>query len=506
MNVIEEIVYDFESEERHGIFRYQSLYAKVGSLYRVIDIRGVEVHRDGIKEQYVETKDSRRITLRIGNPGKTISGPHTYKILYVVENGIGSNFPSHDEIYWNITGNDWPVIIEKASAKILTSFDVKSSESICFTGLSGEKKQDCTGFEGEYDTTLPLNPGEGMTIVEVYPKGAFPPSVLSKELPQNLRDRTGGILIIVYLLLNTLIPAFILNWYRKHKNKKRFGVPAVNFDTPEDQSGRRITPSEAGTIDTAMLERDDVVATIFDLAIRKYIKLEEFKKERALAKDKKDQRIIKLKEPDEKLNDFEKVLMARLFTTGDIVEASSIKKNFYQTFADLEKEMFEDLVARGYYVKNPKNQKGLLLVLAIVALGTANVILAGTFFWLSRKLNGRTQLGDETDFKIDGLKLFLKSAGRNFKWQAQRFYTVEQMIPYAVSLGYIDKFMESLKIIKRDYSPTWYRGYSGTFYSSYAGFYSSVSKSVTTSAPSSSSGFSSGSSGGGGGGGGGGSW
>ena len=510
MGIEETVVYDFEDEARHGIYRYMPTFTKVGNLYRIIKIENAKVQRDGKEEEFDESKDSERVSFKIGDPDKTITGPHTYKISYVVENGIGSNFPEHDEIYWNTTGNDWPVIIEKASAKVLTSFDIKSLESSCFTGFSGENTHNCTGAEGQYDATLPLSPGEGMTIVEVYPKDSFPPSILSKEPPTSFGQKVLNLFLknifTIYLLLNVILPGALLFWYQKRKNKKRFGPPVVNFDTPEDLSGKRITPAEAGTIDTAVLERDDVVGTIFDLAIRKYIKLEEFKKERTLAKDKKDQRIIKLRQPDEKLNDFEKVLMAKLFTTGDTVEASSIKKNFYQTFQDLEKEMFEDLVLKKYYIKNPKNQKGGLLVLTIIALGSLNLILALTFFFLSRKLNGRTQLGDEIDFKIDGLKLFLKSVDRNFKWQAEKFYTVEQMIPYAMALGYIDKFMEQIKIIKPDYNPTWYSGYSGSFYSSYSGFYSGMSSSFTTSAPSSSSGFSGGSSGGGGGGGGGGSW
>ncbi|HZJ18199.1 MAG TPA: hypothetical protein VFD45_01095, partial [Patescibacteria group bacterium] len=124
-------------------------------------------------------------------------------------------------------------------------------------------------------------------------------------------------------------------------------------------------------------------------------------------------------------------------------------------------------------------------------------------FFLAKKLIGRTSLGDEIDFKIDGLKLFLKSMDRNYKWQAERFYIVEQMIPYAMALGYIERFMEQLKIIKPDYNPTWYHGYSGGFYVGYSGFYSSMTTNMTSS---SSSGASSGFSGGGGGGGGGGSW
>ena len=147
-----------------------------------------------------------------------------------------------------------------------------------------------------------------------------------------------------------------------------------------------------------------------------------------------------------------------------------------------------------------------MVILGIVALFFGNVFLSGMFFFLSYKLIGRTALGDEVDYQIDGLKLFLKSMDRNYKWQADKFYTVEAMIPYAMSLGFIDKFMEQLKIINPEYKPTWYTGYHGAFFASYGAFYSSVNSNVTTSAPSSSSGSSGGFSGGGGGGGGGGSW
>lgn len=259
-----------------------------------------------------------------------------------------------------------------------------------------------------------------------------------------------------------------------------------------------------GTIDTAKLEKDDVIATIFDLAIRKYIKLEATKTVKSLLPDLTTQTIIKLKIADANLNSYEKELYDRLFETGDSVNVSDLKTDFYKTFQDMEKDVFKELVEKKYYTKNPKTQHAILLFLGIIAFATLNIILAFVLFFLWGKLNGRTALGDEVDFKIDGLKLFLISMDRNYNWQAKKFYTVEQMIPYAIALGYVDQFMEQLKIIKPDYSPAWYVGYSGSFYANYPGFYSSISSNV---APSSGSGAGGGgSSGGGGGGGGGGSW
>jgi len=205
---------------------------------------------------------------------------------------------------------------------------------------------------------------------------------------------------------------------------------------------------------------------------------------------KKDQKISRLKAKNDDLNEYEKTFMDNLFGGLDSVMVSDLKLGFYDTFSQMGTDVFSALVKKGYYSKNPKNQKAMLLFLGVMSMVfILNIPLGLTLLFLSLKLNGRTPTGDEIDFKIDGLKLFLKSMDRNYQWQAEQLYIVEQMIPYAIALGYIDKFMEQLKIIKPDYNPSWYAGYSGNFYLGYAALYSSMNSSVITTAPSSSSGF-----------------
>ncbi len=513
MDVSETIDYDFGDVDRHGIFRYIPLYSKVGDLYRVIKIYDVGIERDGKKENFETTKSKEQIYFKIGNANKEIAGKHIYKISYTVANGIGSNYEDHDEIYWNVTGNDWQIPIEKASVNLATDFEVNLNRVACFTRDSTFNAQFCTFPKDLFNpvaTTNTLNPGEGLTVVYGFPVNTFPKSTLLKELPETQGEKIVGFifqnLVIIYLIINFLIPSMIFFWYKKYKNKKRFGKPFVNFDIPKDEKGERIAPALAGTIDTARLERDDVVATLFDLAIRKYIKLEEIKEKKSLAPDKVIQKIIKLKEKDSKLTKFEEELYDRLFKDENEIEASELKKDFYKTYSNMEESVFTSLVDKKYFVKNPKVQRGFLLIFGFMAMFTGSFVLGGVLIYLSIKLIGRTALGDELDFKIDGLKLFLKSMDRNYKWQAEEFYTVEAMIPYAMSLGYIDNFMKQLKIINPDYNPSWCHGYRGGFYASYGSLFSSMNANMTTSAPSSSSGFSGGSSGGGGGGGGGGSW
>src|SRR3990167_10277522 len=194
----------------------------------------------------------------------------------------------------------------------------------------------------------------------VFPLNTFPKSILLKSPPSTFAEKIFGFLwqniLVIYFLLNIILPAVLIFWYQKKKNKKRFGAPTVNFDTPMDENGQRIPPALAGTIDNSKLDRNDVTATIFDLAIRKYIKLEEttesFKALGIINTSKKKQMITKFKEDDGSLTSFEKKLFERLFEGGNSVDVEDLKVDFYKTFQDMEKEIFKLLVEKGYYLKN----------------------------------------------------------------------------------------------------------------------------------------------------------
>lgn len=507
MDITEIIDYDFENEYRHGIYRDIPLYSAVGDLYRIIQIKDVSVLRDSQRENFKLTNDGKKLDIKIGNADKTINGNHTYLISYKIVNGIGSNFADHDEIYWNITGNNWKVNIEKVSGKIETDFDAKLNKLICFEGTTGSKNQTCNVFHNSFNSSRIIYPGLGLTIVATYPINTFPKSTLSKALPQSMTNNVFEFIFAnyryVFIALNFVLAPYLIYWYFKHKNNKNYSSSAVNFDIPKDGKNQIIRPALAGTIDNAKLEVNDVAATIFDLAIRRYIKIEETKTILKFLPDIKEQKIIKLKDADDKLNPYEKRLFDRLFKDKNNINISDLRKDFYLTYLKIEDDIFEELVKNGFYAKNPKMQKNILRVAAFLSILLLSPILAIVLIFLSIKLNGRTVRGDEMDSKIHGLKIFLKSMSRNYKWQTQKLYTVEEMIPYAMALGLINEFMKQLKIIQPDYSPSWYSGYRGSFYAGYISLYSGI---TTSMAPPSSSGSHGGFSGGGGGGGGGGSW
>ncbi len=68
----------------------------------------------------------------------------TVEIDYTVSNGVRW-FDGYDELYWNVTGNDWPVPIDSAMAIIVFPPNaVGNLRAQAFTGGYGSQAQDAT--------------------------------------------------------------------------------------------------------------------------------------------------------------------------------------------------------------------------------------------------------------------------------------------------------------------------------------------------------------------------
>ncbi len=68
----------------------------------------------------------------------------TVEIDYIVRNGI-RYFEDHDEFYWNVTGNDWPVPIDHAAAHVsLPASAAGQLRAQAFTGVYGSAQRDAT--------------------------------------------------------------------------------------------------------------------------------------------------------------------------------------------------------------------------------------------------------------------------------------------------------------------------------------------------------------------------
>jgi len=521
VNVRETIVYDFSTLQRHGIFRdipYTLKNSEGKEFEMPITVLSVK-NEYGQDYKYTQSRTGGNVSLKIGDPNKTITGAHTYVITYEVE-GTLEEFSDHDELYWNVTGNEWKVPIETSSVRLLFPSDVPVSnlKIACFTGPFGSKEVNCSQV---YDllpslfvtTTKYLNPNEGFTIVAGFDKGyitVIPKKEVSK-LPEYLV--LAGLFIWYFLL-----PLSVILMYLKYGRDPKINtaIPAL-FEPPLDGK-RRLTPAESGTIVDESADDKDITATIVDLAIRGYLKITE-KDQKSLGGllSSKDyiltrEETYKNKEGEVKLEKHEEALINSLFKDGDEVSTADLLDSFSKDAQNIKDNLYKNAISNGFFPHNPKTVRDIWLIVGFLSLFTINVPLGVVCIVFSRVMPRKTLKGAKSKVDILGLKRFVSSQERQLKFQEENWYLFEKLLPYAIALGVADVWAKRFEKLGEIPQRTWYTGNSSfnsyTFANSLGSLGTSVARAATPTSSSSgfSSGFSGGSSGGGGGGGGGGSW
>lgn len=512
INVSEDILYDFGTTNRHGIFR-NIPFTKVNENNKRVDLEfeNFSVTDENNKSYKFETStENEQIILKIGDPNSTITGTHTYNISYKVSGAIGY-FKDYDELYWNSTGTQWDVPITNTKTLISFPDKIEPGQSACFTGAYQSTYSNCEITPSGNKTLFAasdLNPYEGMTVVTKLKKGSvayLPAEVYVSFWEKPLGKLTFLAIILAAVFWYLILPIILVVRYFKHGRDPYVG-PAVTawYDPPVTQGGKALSPTETGSLIDESVETRDIFAAIIDLARRGYIKIIESKKNEFSL-----EYIDKPKAKDT-LQSFEKKLLDGIFEDDKKVELKDVK--FYETIQEVEKIIYKNLVADNYFNKSPKETRTKYYALGAISLITFNLVLAFVAFFFGRIMPRKTLFGAQQANVARGMKNFLNSQERQLNYQGSKQLLFEKLLPFAVAFGVEKNWAKRFETFDLK-NPEWYQGYSGSNFSalylanSLSSSYRSFSVSSTPPSSSSSSGFGGGGfSGGGGGGGGGGSW
>jgi hypothetical protein len=479
----------------------------------------------GNKLKYDSTKSGAYRDLKIYIPGAADT-TRVVNIDYVVRNGIrffGSDAAdNYAEFYWNVTGNDWPVPIDHASAFItLPENSTGGIRAQAFTGAYGSKQNDATvqvnGADVSFETTHPLPMRGGATIDVYIPQGIIKaPSSLTK-LGWFLGSNP-----ILFLPLLTLAAMFAL-WHSVGRDPD----PGVSV-APQYEPPKGICPAEAGTLIDDAIHPRDITSTIVDLAVRGYIKIEE-KVETILVFHHKDY-LFHLLKPREQwgpdLTPHERVMLDNIFLGGAETRLSSLKNRFYTVIPVVRQDIMASLKSKGIYMLDPDSANGYsiaagvaiaLLVVGVQVLGWINlfnsiplligsVLLSALIWWLfARQMTAKTLAGARTRIAVLGFEEFMNRVDAD-RLKRMPPDTFEKFLPYAMALGVEHHWAQAFDGIVQN-PPSWYvspggyTGFSPLYFSNSMHSMATDMHQVFTSSPRSSStgsGFSSGGGSGGG--------
>ncbi len=455
----------------------------------------------------------------------------TIHLHYQARNGL-KFFEDHDELYWNITGDEWDVPVGDASAQILLPAGVTGVRTNEFTGSYRSRGQDAEVKASqntvEVSMTRPLSFQEGLTIVVGWDKGFVTEPGTSDLISQFLASNWP-----LFLPIPVFIFMFWL-WYARGRSP-RAGPIAVQYAPPDGMS-----PAEAGTLVDESAAMRDITATIVDLAVRGYIVIEETEKSGMMGLVHNKDYVFHLKKGPQEwpgLKAHELALLAGIFLNGGQtdVQLSSLQNVFYRNLPGIKNNIFDELMERGYfqhrpdYVRNGYVGGGIAAGVVLFYMGnalSAKMGMAPAPFFVAAILSGgiiagfgwfmaaRTASGAKALAGVLGFEDFLTHVEADHMDRiSQTPETFEKFLPFAMALGVEKKWVGAFQNIYSQ-PPSWYQGgfYNGGFYPIV--FISSLdnmtmrASSVMASAPRSSGGsgfggggFSGGGMGGGGGGG-----
>lgn len=473
---------------------------------------------DGQKLKYESKTSGNYRDLKIYIPG-AVDTTRTVEIDYVVRNGI-RYFEDHDEFYWNVTGNDWPVPIDHASAQVyLPQSAAGKLRAQAFTGVYGSAQRDATseinGADAAFETTNPLPMRGGMTIDIFIPKG-----ILTEPGPIARLFWFIDSNPIVFLPFVTFGVMFALWWYKGRDPDPGRSV-APMYEPPPGMS-----PAEAGALIDDSVHPRDITSTIVDLAVRGYIKIEETVDTNLLIFHSKDYVFHLLKPASEwqGLTPHESVMMENIFLGGTETTLSSLKNRFYTAIPIIQQDIKAALKNKGMYLLDPDSANGYsiggaLLIVApfLIAQFTgftevfnSVVLLIGcgiisvVIWWLfAREMSAKTVEGGRTRIAVLGFQEFMNRVDAD-RLKRMPPDTFEKYLPYAMALGVEHHWAQAFAGIIQN-PPSWYvspngmTGFNPVFFSSSMHNMASDMQKVFVSAPRASSGGSGFGGGGGGG-------
>ena len=476
----------------------------------------------------IETsRDRHFLKTKIWVPG-ALDVTRTIVLRYQAPNGLRF-FEDHDELYWNVTGDEWDIPIGMATARIELPPGATGLRSTAFTGVYGSTaasaKITTEGRVLRVATREPLEFREGLTVVVGWDKGLV-------AAPTNTEEALALAESNWPLVIPPLVFAgMLLLWWKVGRDPSN--LPAVvQYEPPGG-----LTPAEAGTLIDESVDMRDITATIIDLAVLGHLRIEEREEKVFLGLWDRTEFVFHPTQPPEgtrPLVAHEQRVLAGIFDGHDgEIKLSDLKNEFYIELPGIRNAVYDRLKDRGLQRIRPDKVKhywilaGIFfgLIVALVGGGPLAVrwsmapmpfVLAGIVSGLiillfAQIMPARTAAGARMLEKVRGFEEFLRRV------ESDRFERVvrtpemfERFLPYAMAFGVEAKWARAFRNIYTQ-PPTWYVGShvamfnAGSFSSRLSDMSTQAGKTMSSSPRSSGgSGFSGGSSGGGSGGGGGG--
>jgi uncharacterized protein (TIGR04222 family) len=468
----------------HGVYRTIPVeYTSPSGFNYSLFLQPLSVTDDnGQPLRYETSRQGRYLRFKIYVPNADDS-TRTMVLRYRVLDAV--HFLSdHDELYWNVTGEEWDAPINEASAHVELPEGTTGLRATAYTGVYGSRQQQAQvnvkGNAVDIQTTESLGFHAGLTAVVGWDKGfVHPPSAGQKTWLFLRSNWPFAIPIVVFFVMAWL-------WWTRGRDPERDAI-TVQYDPPD-----KLSPGECGTLVDDEAGMRDITATLVDLAVNGYMTIEQKQDGGVMGFLHHKQYIFHLKKPPAEWSGarpHEQEMLAAIFGSGSSdVTLADLQNRFYTHLPAIKDAIFDALVKDGYYLHRPDVVRqaywgtgaliGFLMVggsgwlagttgIASLTWIITGLVCAGIICLFGTRMPARTITGARTYAKVLGFEDFL---GRVEKDRIERLEKTpelfEKYLPYAMALHVEKGWVQQFEGIAMQ-PPSWFQGYYGAGFMPY---------------------------------------
>ncbi len=389
-------------------------------------------------------------------------GTRKLEITYALKNAVKFH-PDQDVLYWNFTGAGWKLPIQNASFIISLPDSVAGKFRARGVVEGRALERQANGTAVSFDASDLAGRAAQTVIADViFDKGAL-------QEP-NPFTTLGWFIEANPIVLMPLIVFGVMYglWRVKGTDPKIAVVPIYH---PPDG----LTPAECGALLEDKVVPRDIVATLVDLAVRGYLRIEETT-EPGLLRDSRDYilRLLKPMKDWDSLLPFEYTMLWHTFHLGEWTTLSSMRQRFYQGARIMEGGIMNALRDKGMYRIDPlwtaAFRQGILAVGYVVILelnGTgwlpsfeftapwigALAVSALIVYLFSGKITSKTLKGVKAYAAVRGFQEFLNTVEKD---HIERVPDSFKYLPYAIAMGIEHRWAGNFAAICKE-PPDWYQ-------------------------------------------------
>ncbi len=273
INVVETISIKAKGDIfKRGLYRQLPLTRKDKNGNNIdVEYKINSIKIDGDFGNYFTKNESDYFKIYIGNKDVFLEkGIYEYQIDYSIPLQIGY-FDTYDELYWNITGNEWNMPIDKASCQIyLPSINNIFQNTRCYTGLLGSEASDCICLLIENNTVasftaIKLKEREGLTVAASFPKGIVN--------PQTSQQKSMAFYNLIKTRLWSVIFGLGMSFFFYFNWKKYGKDPTKKAVIPEFTPPFNWSPAVVGYVHNRELNDQTYMASLINIAVKGAMKI-----------------------------------------------------------------------------------------------------------------------------------------------------------------------------------------------------------------------------------------